>query len=125
MADVTKGILGTKVGMTQIFDEASRVIPVTVVQAGPCRVSAVRTVEKDGYSAIQLAFGEVSERRLNRPELGHLKTLSLPAMRHLVELRLPTTDGFKSGQKLLADAFPKGQRADAFATSPRTAFSRS
>ena len=67
MADVTKGILGTKVGMTQIFDEASRVIPVTVVQAGPCRVSAVRTVEKDGYSAIQLAFGEVAERKHRSP----------------------------------------------------------
>src|SRR5260370_35253364 len=98
MADVTKGILGTKVGMTQIFDEASRVIPVTVVQAGPCRVSAVRTVEKDGYSAIQLAFGEVSEPRLNPPEPGHLKTLPRPAIRHPVQLRLPTAQGLHAGQ---------------------------
>ena len=123
MADVTKGILGTKVGMTQIFDEASRVIPVTVVQAGPCRVSAVRTVGKDGYSAIQLAFGEVSERKLNRPELGHLKTLSLPAMRHLVELRLARTDGFEVGQEILADVFAKGERVDVVAKSKGKGFS--
>src|SRR3978361_882246 len=103
MADVTKGILGTKVGMTQIFDEASRVIPVTVVQAGPCRVSAVRTLEKDGYSAIQIAFGEVPERKLHRPDTRHLKTIPPPPMRHLVELRLKSTDGFEVGQELLAD----------------------
>jgi large subunit ribosomal protein L3 len=123
MADVTKGILGTKVGMTQIFDEGSRVIPVTVVQAGPCRISAVRTAEKDGYSAIQLAFGEVGERKLNRPERGHLKARSLPPMRHLVELRLASTDGFQVGQEILADVFAKGERVDVVATSKGKGFS--
>jgi large subunit ribosomal protein L3 len=123
MTEVTKGILGTKVGMTQIFDESSRVIPVTVVQAGPCRVSAVRTVDKDGYRAIQIAYGEVAERKLNLPELGHLKTVSLPPMRHLVELRMASTEGFEVGQELLADVFAKGERVDVVANSKGKGFS--
>src|SRR5260370_3026137 len=104
MGDISKGILGTKVGITQNFDEASRVIPVTVVQAGPCRVSAVRTVEKDGYSAIQLAFREISQRKPNRPELRHLKTLSRPAIRHRVGRRLATTHAFARAQASLPRA---------------------
>lgn len=123
MTDVTKGILGTKVGMTQIFDESSKVIPVTVVQAGPCRVSAVRTVAKDGYTAIQIAYGEVAEKKLNLPELGHLKAISLPPMRHLVELRMASTEGFEVGQELLADVFAKGERVDVRAKSKGKGFS--
>ncbi|GAC1362877.1 MAG: 50S ribosomal protein L3 [Actinomycetota bacterium] len=122
MAVVTKGILGRKVGMTQIFDEAARVIPVTVIQAGPCRVSTVRTPERDGYVAVQLAYGEVAERKLNKPELGHLKTASLPPLRHLVELRLTSTEGFAVGQEILADVFAKGERVDVTATSKGKGF---
>ena len=118
MAVVTKGILGRKVGMTQIFDPVTaRVTPVTVVQAGPCRVSAVRTPERDGYTAVQLAFGEVAERKLNRPELGHLKGASLPAMRHLMELRLATTEEYTLGQEIHADVFAKGDKVDVMASS--------
>jgi len=123
MAEVTKGILGRKVGMTQIFDESARVIPVTVIQAGPCRVSAIRTPERDGYAAVQLAFGEVAERRMNKPELGHLKTVSLPPMRHLAEVRIPATEGFEIGQEILADVFAKGDRVDVVATSKGKGFS--
>ena len=123
MAEVTKGILGRKVGMTQIFDESARVVPVTVVQAGPCRVSAIRSPERDGYTAIQLAFGDVPERRINKPELGHLKAASLPPMRHLAELRLPTAEGFEMGQEILADVFAKGERVDVVADSKGKGFS--
>jgi large subunit ribosomal protein L3 len=122
MAEVTKGILGRKVGMTQIFDESARVVPVTVVQAGPCRVSAIRTAERDGYTAVQLAFGEVPERKVNKPERGHLKTASLPPMRHLAELRLPTTEGFEMGQEILADVFAKGERVDVVGESKGKGF---
>jgi len=122
MAEVTKGILGRKVGMTQIFDEAARVVPVTVVQAGPCRVSAIRTAERDGYTAVQLAFGEVPERKVNKPERGHLKTASLPPMRHRAELRLSATEGFEMGQEILADVFAKGERVDVVADSKGKGF---
>lgn len=121
--DVTKGILGRKVGMTQIFDENSRVIPVTVVQAGPCRVSAIRTPERDGYAAVQLAFGEVPERKLNQPELGHLRKASLPPMRHLAEIRLRSTEGYTMGQEVLADVFAKGERVDVRAVAKGKGFS--
>jgi len=122
MAEVTKGILGRKVGMTQIFDESARVVPVTVVQAGPCRVSAIRTAERDGYTAVQLAFGEVPERKVNKPERGHLKTASLPPMRHLAELRLATTEGFQMGQEILADVFARGERVDVVGESKGKGF---
>jgi large subunit ribosomal protein L3 len=123
MAAVTKGILGRKVGMTQIFDESARVIPVTVVAAGPCKVSGIRTPAKDGYSAVQFAFEEVAERKLNQPELGHLKAVSLPPMRTLQELRVPTTEGFTVGQEILADVFAKGERVDVVGTSKGKGFS--
>ncbi|HLI55712.1 MAG TPA: 50S ribosomal protein L3 [Actinomycetota bacterium] len=123
MAHVTKGILGRKVGMTQIFDASSRVIPVTVVAAGPCRISAVRTPERDGYSAVQLAYDEVPERKLNQPERGHLKKASLPPMRTLAELRLESTDGFEVGKEVLADVFAKGERVDVIGTSKGKGFS--
>ena len=118
-----KGILARKVGMSQIFDDASRVVPVTVLQAGPCRVSAVRTPEADGYSAIQLAFGEVAAQKLTQPELGHLKKVSLPPMRDLAELRLTTTEGFEVGQEILADVFAAGERVDVVAKAKGKGFS--
>ncbi len=83
-----KGIIGRKVGMTQLFDEKGNVIPVTVIQAGPCVVSQIKTVENDGYNAIQLGFEDVPEKRLNKPELGHLKKAGLTPKKHLKEFRL-------------------------------------
>lgn len=122
MAVVTKGLIGEKVGMTQIFDDQSRVVPVTVIKAGPCHVSQIKTPDKDGYSAIQLAFGEVAERRLSRPEQGHLKTAGVPASRNLIELRLKDISGFELGQQIKADIFSKGERADVVGVSKGKGF---
>ena len=84
---MTNGLLGKKIGMTQIYDSVGRLLPVTVIEAGPCRVSQVKTRELDGYDAVQLAFGEVPERKLNKPALGHLKSKQVPASRWLRNLR--------------------------------------
>jgi large subunit ribosomal protein L3 len=119
---ITKGILGTKLGMTQVFDDQSRVVPVTVIQAGPCRVAMVKTQEKDGYSAIQITFGEVPERKLTKPELGHLRIAGLPPSRKLIELRLRDVSGYQVGQEIKADIFAKGERADVVGVSKGKGF---
>jgi large subunit ribosomal protein L3 len=108
----TKGILGRKLGMTQVWDEENRVVPVTVIQAGPCRVVQLKTPERDGYSAVQLAFGETKPSRLNKPELGHLKAANAEPSRHLVELRVDDVSQFEVGQVVRADVFAKGDRID-------------
>jgi large subunit ribosomal protein L3 len=107
----TKGILGTKLGMTQIFDD-TRAIPVTVIKAGPCFVSQVRTPEKDGYSAIQLAYAEPRERDLSRPMKGHFDAHGGHAGRYVVEFRTDDVSGYEPGQELKADLFAPGDRAD-------------
>jgi large subunit ribosomal protein L3 len=122
MALVTKGILGEKIGMTQVFDDDSRVVPVTVIKAGPCRVSQVKTIESDGYSAIQMTFGEVAERRLNKPERGHLRKAGLAPATQLFELRLADVSGFTVGQEIKADIFAKGERTDVVGTSKGKGF---
>lgn len=122
MAQVTKGILGEKLGMTQIFDESAHVIPVTVIKAGPCRVTQVKTSEKDGYSAIQIAFDEVPERKLTKPELGHLKAAGVGPFRRLAEIRLRDVSGFEVGQEIKADIFSKGERADVVGISKGKGF---
>jgi large subunit ribosomal protein L3 len=122
MAVVTKGILGRKLGMTQVFDDAARAIPVTAIEAGPCRVAQIRTPERDGYSAIQLAFGELKENKLNQPQLGHLKKAGLNGHRHLVELRVADAAAFEVGQELKADVFEAGERADVIGTSKGKGF---
>src|SRR5512141_2515228 len=99
-----KGIIGKKVGMTQIFDERGDVIPVTVIQAGPCFVTQVRTADKDGYKAIQLGFGETKPQRLTKGQLGHLQRNNLPALRHLREFRVKDGDvDVAEGQVIKAD----------------------
>ncbi len=107
-----KGILGQKVGMTQIWDDQNRAIPVTVIQAGPCRVVQVKTPERDGYSAVQLAFGDVKPRRLNKPETGHFKKHDATPARHLAELRVDDTSAFSIGQLIQADTFTAGDKVD-------------
>jgi hypothetical protein len=102
-----KGIIGRKVGMTQLFDEKGNVIPVTVIQAGPCVVSQIKTVENDGYNAIQLGFEDVPEKRLNKPELGHLKKAGLTPKKHLKEFRLEDISEYKVGDTVTADVFSK------------------
>ena len=124
-----KGIIGKKVGMTQIFDENGQVIPVTVIQAGPCYVTQIRTEANDGYSAVQLGFDELppkrnGQTRLNKPKQGHLKrnSLALPDLRVLREFRVKAID-VEEGQKLtVADVFEKGQRVDIVGTSKGRGF---
>lgn len=111
------GILGTKLGMTQIFDEAGVAIPVTVIQAGPCTVTQVKTKQTDGYFAIQVGFGEVKPKALNRPLLGHLAKSSAPALRHLNEYHTDSSSDYALGQQIKADIFSEGQIVDVVGTS--------
>jgi large subunit ribosomal protein L3 len=108
----TKGILGRKLGMTQVWDVDNRVVPVTVIQAGPCRVVQLKTPERDGYAAVQLSFGETKQSRVSKPELGHLRKADAPPARHLAELRVDDLSGFEIGQVLAADVFGAGERVD-------------
>ncbi len=104
-----KGIIGTKLGMTQIFDqESGKVTPVTVVEAGPCPVVQVKTPETDGYTAVQLAFGAVKEKRISRPEAGHLKKAGQGPHRHLVEIR--DAEGLAVGDSVTVESFEPGER---------------
>lgn len=107
---MTDGLLGKKLGMTQVYDAEGRLIPVTIIEAGPCRVAQVRTPERDGYTAVQLAFDEVPERKLSKAELGHLKALQVPPSRTLREFR--KTGDVEVGQVVKADLFQKGERVD-------------
>jgi len=118
-----KGILGRKLGMTQIWDDENRVVPVTVIEAGPCRVVQLKTPERDGYSAVQLAFGDTKPQRLSKPELGHLKKADAGALRHLAELRVDDLSGYEIGQVIGADVFGAGERVDVTGISKGKGFS--
>jgi large subunit ribosomal protein L3 len=118
-----KGILGRKLGMTQVFDDANRVIPVTVIEAGPCRVVQLKTPERDGYAAVQLAFGSTKAARLSKPELGHLKAADADPAKYLAELRVDDLSGFEIGQVLKADVFAAGERVDVTGISKGRGFS--
>ena len=107
-----KGIIGKKLGMTQIFDEAGNVIPVTVLEAGPCVVAQKKTVENDGYDAVQLGFEDVAERKLTKPELGHFKAAGVSNKRHLKEFRLDDCSCLNVGDTVTADIFAAGEKVD-------------
>ena len=111
------GILGTKLGMTQVFDENNRVVPVTVVQAGPNVVTQVRTPDKDGYTAVQLAFGAIDPRKVNKPETGHFTKAGTTPRRHLVELRTSDAGEYAVGQEITATVFEAGATVDVVGTS--------
>lgn len=111
------GILGTKLGMTQVFDENNRVVPVTVVQAGPNWVTQVRTPDKDGYTAVQLAFGAIDPRKVNKPETGHFAKAGTTPRRHLVELRTSDAAEYTVGQEITASVFDAGALVDVVGTS--------
>jgi large subunit ribosomal protein L3 len=111
------GILGEKLGMTQIFDDAGRVVPVTVLKAGPCVVTQVRTPDKDGYSAVQLAFGEKDPRKVTRPLKGHFAKAGVPARRYVAELRTADASSFTLGQDITVEAFAAGALVDVTGTS--------
>ena len=107
-----KAIIGKKVGMTQIFDADGKVIPVTLIEAGPCTVVQKKTEEKDGYSAVQLGYGDVAEKKLTKPELGHLKKAGDVRKKTLKEFRLANCDALNVGDEVKADVFAEGDRVD-------------
>lgn len=118
MANTLKGILGHKLGMTQVFDDANRVVPVTVVAAGPVVVTAVRTVEKDGYNGVQFAFGAIDPRKVTKPVAGHYNKAGVTPRRHLVELRTEDVSSYEVGQELTAEqVFDAGAEVDVTGTS--------
>lgn len=116
-------ILGTKLGMTQVFDEQARAIPVTVIKAGPCRVVQIKTEETDGYNAIQISFREVKPGRVNKPEAGHYAKAGVAPARHLVELRVEDPGAYTVGQEIrIADVFEPGTKADVSGVSKGKGF---
>ena len=117
MAKQIKGILGTKLGMTQVFNEAGQMVPVTVVQAGPCVVTGVRTPDNDGYSAVQLGFGEINPRKVTKPVAGLFAGAGVTPRRYLAEVRTDDASEYQVGQEVTAEAFEAGQLVDATGTS--------
>jgi large subunit ribosomal protein L3 len=111
------GVLGEKLGMTQVWDENNRIVPVTVVKAGPCVVTQVRTPEADGYDAVQIGFGAIDPRKVNKPEQGHFAKAGVTPRRYLVELRTPDASEYTLGQELTAETFEAGQSVDVTGTT--------
>ena len=112
-----KGLLGTKLGMTQVWDENGRLVPVTVVQAGPCVVTQVRTSDSDGYAAVQIAYGAIDPRKVNQPMAGHFAKAGVTPRRHLVELRTADAGEYALGQEITAATFEAGQKVDVVGTT--------
>ena len=117
-----KTIIGRKIGMTQIFDEKGKVIPVTVIEAGPCVVAQIKSVETDGYNAIQLGFGDVKESKLNKPQKGHFAKAKLALKKHLREFRVDSLEGINVGDEIKVDTFIVGDRIDVQGTSKGKGF---
>jgi large subunit ribosomal protein L3 len=122
MTKQIKGVLGTKLGMTQVFDDGGRMVPVTVVAAGPCVVTAVRTPDADGYAAVQLGYGEIDPRKVNRPQAGHFAKAGVTPRRYLVELRTDLATDYTLGQEVTAQTFEAGELVDVTATSKGKGF---
>ena len=120
---MNKAIIGRKVGMTQVFTPEGIVIPVTVVEAGPCPVVQIKTVEKDGYAAVKLGFGETSEKRLSKPEAGQFKKAGVKPQKVLKEFRLADVASYEVGKEVLADVFKAGDKVDVVGTSKGHGFS--
>jgi large subunit ribosomal protein L3 len=113
-----RGILGEKLGMTQIFDENNRIVPVTVVKAGPCVITQIRTEEKDGYVAVQLAYGQIDPRKVTKPVAGHFKAADVTPRRHLVELRTTSAEGYEVGAEVtVLTTFEAGDLVDVTGTT--------
>ena len=122
MEKTIKGVLGSKLGMTQIWDENNRVVPVTVVKVGPCVVTQVRTPETDGYNAVQLGFGAIDPRKVNKPMTGHFAKAGVTPRRHLVELRTADASEYTVGQEIGPDVFEVGQSVDVVGTTKGKGF---
>ena len=117
-----KAIIGKKIGMTQIFDETGKVIPVTAIEAGPCVIAQIKTVETDGYDAVQLGFGDVKINKVNKPVKGHYEKANITPKKHLREFRLDSLEGLKVGDELKADVFAVGDSVDIQGTSKGKGF---
>jgi large subunit ribosomal protein L3 len=117
MTNQRKGVLGSKLGMTQVWDESNRVVPVTVIKAGPCVVTAVRSPETDGYDAVQLGFGAIDPRKVNKPEAGHFAKAWVAPQRYVVELRTDDAGSYELGQTVGPDIFEVGQEVDVTGTT--------
>ena len=122
MGKQMKGLLGEKLGMTQVFDENNRIVPVTVVAAGPCVVTQVRSVDVDGYAAVQIGYGAIDPRKVNKPESGHFAKAGVTPRRVTVELRTDDATEYTLGQEITAELFEAGQRIDVSATSKGKGF---
>jgi large subunit ribosomal protein L3 len=122
MGTNVKGVLGEKLGMTQVWDENNKVVPVTVVKAGPCVVTQVRSPETDGYSAVQIAFGAIDPRKVNKPQSGHFAKAGVTPRRHLVEIRTDDASEYTLGQEIGTDVFEAGQLVDVIGTTKGKGF---
>jgi large subunit ribosomal protein L3 len=117
MSKELKGVLGEKLGMTQVFDANNRIVPVTVVKAGPCVVTQIRTMEVDGYTAVQLAYGQIDPRKVTKPLSGHFAKAGVTPRRHVVELRTSSIEGYEVGQEFGAEVFADGASVDITGTT--------
>ena len=117
-----KGLIGKKVGMTQIFNDSGEAVPVTLIEAGPCYVTQIRRPKRDGYNAVQLGFGEVNPRRLSGGQLGHIKRNNVPPLRHLREFRVKEVSDIQEGDKLTVDVFVIGDQVDVVGISKGKGF---
>ena len=122
MSTNVKGVLGEKLGMTQVWDDNNKVVPITVVKAGPCVVTQVRTPDKDGYSAVQIAFGAIDPRKVNKPDAGQFVKAGVTPRRHLVEIRTDDATEYTLGQELGPDTFEAGQLIDIVGTTKGKGF---
>jgi len=120
---VSLGLLGNKIGMTQIFDESGNIIPVTVLKIGPCVITQIKTILNDGYNAIQIGYGNVSNKSLTQPELGHLQKSNIQPLKYLKEFRINNPEDFQVGQILNVEAFASGQLIDITGKSSGKGFS--
>ncbi len=121
-ATTTKGLLGTKLGMTQVWDENNKLVPVTVVQVAPNVVTQIRTPENDGYAAVQIAYGQIDPRKVNKPSAGHFDKAGVTPRRHLTEIRTADAAEYAPGQELTVEIFEAGQRVDVVGTSKGKGF---
>jgi large subunit ribosomal protein L3 len=117
MTKQIQGVLGAKLGMTQVWDDAGRLVPVTVIQAGPCVVTQVRTSDSDGYDAVQIAYGAIDPRKVNQPMAGHFAKAGVTPRRHLVEIRTSDAGEYSLGQEVTAEVFESGQKVDVVGTT--------
>jgi large subunit ribosomal protein L3 len=118
----TRAVLGTKLGMTQVWDEAGKLVPVTVVEAGPCVVTQVRTADADGYAAVQLAYGAIDPRKVNQPMTGHFAKAGVTPRRHLVEIRTANAGEYSLGQQVTVEVFESGEDVDVVGTTKGKGF---